>query len=252
MSHAKIDLQNAKALKRALSQPRLVNEVHFLCWRPPFKNGSHLDAGWMCREHALIAASLGALMGFSAHLAWGKVALVGDVEGQSVRQIMKTDPHSWAMFESVGICDLSLNLVEAPGIRWKPWPISVLAMGHPQLHLAMYGHDESEKWERAIDAASHTGGFHIVYLGGSIEPLSVRYLKGALEHINSPLSDELRNLGDIEIYSKAVRHLWEVHNRRRNCLSISGISQSDAWKRLSTMASGATEWITQQAHLPLD
>jgi len=166
--------------------------------------------------------------------------------------MMITQPHSWAMFENIGICDLSLNLVEANKIRWGPWPISVLAVGHPQLHLGMYGHDEFKKWENALDVARQASGFHLLYLGDSFEPLSSRYVKAALEYINSPLSDELRHLGDVEIYSKAVLHLWDVCNRRRNCMSISGISQLDAWKKLSNMEAGATEWLAREARLPMD
>ena len=71
--------------------------------------------------------------GLAAHLAWGKVAPIGDIEDASKRQIMKTDPHSWAMFENLGICDLSLKFDETMGARWKPWAISLMALGHAQV-----------------------------------------------------------------------------------------------------------------------
>ena len=49
----------------------------------------------MCREHALMTAGLGALLGFRAYLAWGKLALVGDEEGVSAKRMMSvSDPHS--------------------------------------------------------------------------------------------------------------------------------------------------------------
>jgi hypothetical protein len=92
----------------------------------------------------------------------------------------------------------------------------------------------------------------MLYFGSSIELLSKRYLKGALEFINSPLSDDLRQLDDLEIYSKAVRHLWGILNRRRNCFSVKGISQANAWKEISEMENGATEWIAREASLPSD
>src|SRR5262249_28315950 len=172
------NLKDAKALRKALSDLRLINEIHFLLWRPPFQNkANQWDSGLMCREHALVAASLGALLGLPAYQAWGKVVLVGDIEGPPKRQILRTDPHSWAMFEDIGLCDLSVKLHEEKGTRWKPWPISVLVLGHPQVHLDMYGHNESKEWEKAINAACQASGFHILYLGESFERLSVRYLK---------------------------------------------------------------------------
>jgi hypothetical protein len=77
----------------------------------------------MCREHALMTAGLGALLGFRAYLAWGKLALVGDEEGVSAKRMMSvSDPHSWTMFEGIGVYDLSLNLTQAAEIKWKPWP----------------------------------------------------------------------------------------------------------------------------------
>jgi hypothetical protein len=244
---------NAKTLQRALTQPRLLNEIHFLFRRAPFRNGNGRDEGWMCREHSFVAASVGALTGFQPFLAFGKVALIGDVQGSSGRRgALMVDPHSWSMFEKIGMIDLSLNLSNSSEINWKPWPIEVLALGHPQLHTTVFACDEFEKWQQAVDTAVAGSGFHILYLGGSGELLSARYVKNALAYINSPLSDELRLLADVEIYSKAVKHLWGVCNRVRKCMCVSGISQSDAWKELSKMAPGATDWLTREASLPMD
>jgi hypothetical protein len=61
MSTRRKSPNDAKAFQRALTQFRLINEIHFLLWRAPFQNQNSWDAGWMCREHALIVASLGAL-----------------------------------------------------------------------------------------------------------------------------------------------------------------------------------------------
>jgi hypothetical protein len=244
-----------RLLRQALTQSRVVNELHFLLWRPRFQNGDHWDAGWMCREHALMTAGLGALLGFRAYLAWGKLALVGDEEGVSAKRMMSvSDPHSWTMFEGIGVYDLSLNLTQAAEIKWKPWPTTVLAgpSSTTAICFQLFTYDKSDDWERTKVSALQTDGFHMLYFGSSIELLSKRYLKGALEFINSPLSDDLRQVDDLEIYSKAVRHLWGILNRRRNCFSVKGISQANAWKEISEMENGATEWIAREASLPSD
>ena len=204
----------------------------------------------MCREHALMTAGLGALLGFRAYLAWGKLALVGDEEGVSAKRMMSvSDPHSWTMFEGIGVYDLSLNLTQAAEIKWKPWPTTVLAgpSSTTAICFQLFTYDKSDDWERTKVSALQTDGFHMLYFGSSIEWLSKRYLKGALEFINSPLSDDLRQLDDLEICSKAVRHLWGILNRRRNCFSVKGISQANAWKEISEMENGATEWIAREA-----
>jgi hypothetical protein len=247
-------LSQVKGFEKGLSQGTFINEAHFLFWRPPFKNKrNEIDGGWMCREHALVAASFGALLGFSSSLMWGKVALIGYVEGPPEERLGHiVDIHSWAGFENAGVCDLSLNLNEIYGRRWKAWPIKVLTMqDHPRVNVRVYPYEASKQWEGAITEAGKGSGFHIIYLGDRMEPLSARYIQEALDHINSPLSDELRNLNDSEIYSKAVRHLWGVYHRRRKCMSISGISQSDAWKELSRMEPGASDWLVREANLPI-
>ena len=81
----------------------------------------------MCREHALMTAGLGALLGFRAYLAWGKLALVGDEEGVSAKRMMSvSDPHSWTMFEGIGVYDLSPNLTQAAEIKWNRLEIQAL------------------------------------------------------------------------------------------------------------------------------
>jgi hypothetical protein len=73
--------------------------------------------------------------------------------------------------------------------------------------------------------------------GGADSALTDRDLEGA--HHNLAVS-------------KAVRHLWGIHDRRRNCLSVKKISRANARKEISEMENGATAWLALQASLPTD
>jgi hypothetical protein len=94
--------RNSKRLRDTLTEKRLVREMHALLWRPRFVNGAEWDEGWMCREHTLITAGIGALLGFRPALAWGSLALVGQITNGSPAGMVYVREHSWCMIEGGG------------------------------------------------------------------------------------------------------------------------------------------------------
>lgn len=250
--------QKAKKLKGALTDKRLVRETHALLWREPFMNEGQRDEGWMCREHALITAGVGALLGYKPAVAWGSLALIGQVaDGSSA--LLYVGEHSWCMFDGAGFFDLSLDLSPGKGPGWGVWPGHLLAGDgfYPgkKIEFRCFSADQSQRFSAAIESAkqkatAERGLFSAYYHGEEVAWLAADYIADAPSFINSPLTDELKELPSFtpEIYAKAIKHCWNVLNHRTR--SLAELPQREAWKIISESEHGALEWLVSNAALP--
>ena len=249
--------QNAKGLRNTLTDKRLVGELHALLWRRPFTNGTQRDEGLMCREHALFTASIGAVLGFRAALCWGSIALIGPVENGSAGALYLGE-HSWCMFERAGIYDLSLKLDLGDGPGWGAWPARLLAGDgfNPgkRVEFRLFHADQAADFRAAITSATYKardepGRCYALYHGKNWEHLAADYLNNACEYVNSPLTDDLKKMPSFtpEIYAKAIRHCWNVLNRRTR--SLWQLPQGDAWELISASDPGALDWLLAKAVL---
>jgi hypothetical protein len=233
--------------------------MHALLWRPPFMNGAVRDEGWMCREHALITAGIGALLGFRAALSWGSVALIGQVAGDTPAGMLLISKHSWCMYEGGGVFDLSLNLQPRGGPGWSLWPGHLLAGDgfYPgkKIEFRLFAADDYQHFLHAVQLSQETTvgnprGFFAYYHGREIAWLAADYVAEAPSYINSPLTDDLKMLSTFtpEIYAKAIRHCWDILNRRTR--SLAEHPQIDAWRIISQVEEGAVDWLVRAAALP--
>jgi hypothetical protein len=232
-------------LRRFMTDRRVLTEMHHLFWRGPFANEGERDEGWMCREHAFFTASLAALAGHRAHIHWGRLALIGPTADASTG-LLRINKHSWATVEGCGMFDLSLNLAPGGSPSWLQWPSHCIAGSrfYPrvEVELRFYHSGEQQRWEEAL-YEERSSSFAALYFGENYDPLDIRLVEHAVDVINSPLTDDLRELAkfDSEIYGKGIRHVWEVANRRKR--SLAHLDQMQSWEAIASEPGGANRWL---------
>ena len=227
------DKQNPNALKKLLVDRRLRAEMSHLFRCAPFKNGDKRDEGWMCRDHSFVIACIAALRGFVPHICWGKMFLTGhDFHTGGIRQIQISE-HSWNDVDNFGFVDMSINLDNSEENGWQGW--SSKCMLQSKLYPCV---DESFRYFvsgqysdfcAASDASIANRKKTIAYYGEKIAILATDYAEGSVGYINSPLTDELKELSEFndEIYMRAAWHVWLVSNRRARPLT--SIPKPEAW-----------------------
>lgn len=94
---------------RELVAPRFLREIHHFLWTDPQLIGNTLDAGWNCRDHALITALLCESFGFKALLVHGEALFVRGATGSSKSVSYTQRPHQWVSVDGIGALDLSIK-----------------------------------------------------------------------------------------------------------------------------------------------
>jgi len=245
-----------KQLRQHLIDRRLTDEMHHLFWSAPFDNNGRRDEGWHCREHAMATAVVASLLGHTAILCWGRLALIGMTNRG--RALLDISTHSWAMIEGFGIADLSLNLGERSEAGWLRWPASC-AVGNDffppkKVQYSYFTQEQREQFQQSVARAtsqqdSGATTWHAIYFGERWAPLSKQLLQEAPRIINSPLTDELRAMcAEDHFYPKAFVHCWAVLNRQTRPLT--SISKMAAWSAIVQMDIDALGWIVRRANLP--
>jgi len=224
------------------SDPKFLRELHHFLWVAPFVNskGEH-DAGWGCRDHALVVAGIIAVMkSTSAHMT-GKML----VHIPSVAQLrIEVDAHTYLMVEGFGYIDLSIRLESVlPDIPWRPacvlgrqcWPDG-------RVKRVLPGEQAD-----ALQGAERSKMPHIIYVRDKVGRLAAEDLEAALDFTNSPLADRLRDRYDNGIYSRLIRHLYLF--LRGEEASLTYLGQDEAWARLAEGKGNPIQWVLTRANL---
>jgi hypothetical protein len=157
-----------------------------------------------------------------------------------------------------GVFDLSLNLRPGAGPGWSGWPGDLLAGDgfYPgkKVEFRLFPADDFQLFSSAVQfaqqkAIADRNGFFAYYHSREVAWLAADYVAAAPSHIHSPLTDDLKTLPSYppEIYAKAIRHCWNVLNKRAR--SLAERSQMEAWRIISDVEDGAVDWLVRAARL---
>jgi len=230
-----------------LKSRAFIAELHRLLWIEPFRNRGIFDPGWSCRDHAVLVGCTLRANGIYAVLSHGKNMFVqGASDGWAPMGIGQpaahsNDSHTWLKTQSGMLLDPSprLSATGVPG--WR----SVECLGIIESRWLPEGTGEvvscgsGSEYDQAIALASHrTGANTALYWEENDEELTADLVTDSLERINSPLTAELRRLGDVEIYCKAALHLAEIAAGKGRPLA--GLSHQKAWSIIASSPAGAT------------
>jgi hypothetical protein len=83
-------------------------ELNLLLWEDPFIIDGGSDAGWFCREHALLVSAVAEMLGHRTQVAVGDYAIV--TTKKSLTSIGAGSDHAWNIIDAVDPVDASLSV----------------------------------------------------------------------------------------------------------------------------------------------
>lgn len=218
----------------------VLKEAHALLWSAPLMNNGILDAGWNCRDHAIVFIALLKILGKDAAIAHGKNMLVKGPGPNSHPMGYGQDSthghgHTWILASPDTIFDYSLRLPDAKlGKKWKGLKDPVVEAGvcrtvdNADVILTRSAQDYEN--EIAIGTRAQ-GSFRVVYLLVGTEIFRPEMLMDPFAWIDSPLSNKIVERYTRDIYIKLVMHLHDLAKDRVR--SIAHKSQTGAWNTIA-------------------
>ena len=225
-------LQSLKArrLRRVLTSPRLHAELSHLLHRPPREIDGLLDAGTMCRESAVLVASIAARLGATVDICSGEAAIFGDAHRK------RLDGHAR---------HVSRDFRDGAFPGWRELPVRYLAgsryfpggVRSPAYHVR---DPESFACTRRIYEASPPE-FRATYLEQNRQPFDNVTFAGAVNFAQSPLIARLshRDFFTLDLLGKAAVHVWRVLKQKAEPLTALDPDQS--WSEIARIDSAAVE-----------
>ena len=226
-----------------------LRELHHLLWIDPFENQGTFDTGWSCRDHAFIVGCLLGCVGKKVRLTHGKNMFIqGPDAGRPPVGIGQESTaaglHTWLKSDAGKIIDLSPRLdLDIPPL-WRGTAFTGIVDGQlfPRGHGEVRAFTTRFRYDQSIAEATHRQcTTTALYLEQAKTALSPAVVKEAVDFINSPLTDRLRQLEDIEIYPKCVLHLLGFVGGSYQ--SLAHLPQHEAWAFLSEEMSEATDQL---------
>jgi hypothetical protein len=219
----------------ALFDLNFQREVHRLLWITPLINAGEFDAGWSCRDHAVLLAAFLAVNTVRSEIVHGRCMFVqGPVDGApSVglgQELQQRSGHSWLDVPSAGMVDLSPNLsLDVPG-GWRSVEFAAILFDRwwPLERGRVVKCVTAQIYEAEVAQATHQDGeATAIYLEQRRERFDPPNLVKAIQTIDSPLSDRIYERHGPLAYGAALVHLLEfVAGKAR---SIASVSQTKAW-----------------------
>jgi hypothetical protein len=140
----------------SLYSEEFVEEIHHLLWQAPFNNKGAMDAGWNCRDHALIVALLLRNFGIPSFVCFGKMMLVTGPNGNERSLGDSVNPHSWNFIQEADWLDVSVR-ASRQFSSWRDWKIEGVFGGIVRANLATT-HLITKSYidfENGVNAATH-------------------------------------------------------------------------------------------------
>lgn len=217
-----------------------INEAHAILWSKPFTNNGIPDAGWNCRDHAIVFAALLSISGVHVGLSSGRNMLVKGPSGKHSpvgfgQELALGSGHSWVSSSDGAIYDYSLRLPDKKkNKRWSSIPNPIIenstcvTIKGCEISLTTKPLD----YENLVNEATHIeGGLRIVYLQSKWEPFDKERISNPFAWIDSPLSNKMKDRYPEDIYLKIAMHLQDFSNGKAK--SLASKSQIGAWNTVS-------------------
>lgn len=222
-----------------LRDPLFQRELHRLLWIQPHPNNGEVDAGWSCRDHAVVTGLFLVLQGEYPDIMHGRSMFVQGPDGKFPpigfgQPLEQHSGHTWLDIPGKGVIDLSPNLAtqsEEVLRYWRGINFGGIVMDGwlPSGGGKLVKCDSPGDYINEINKATHVeGGVIAVYFEQRRESAPLDALIKAAQEIDSPLSDGVyKDYGRLA-YIAAVAHLKDfVAGRSR---AIAGVSQHQAWQ----------------------
>ena len=228
-------------LAQALEDAGVLDELHAFLWTDPFFNQGTMDAGWSCRDHAVVVGQFLVDAGAHVTVRHGKCMFVQGPTQDGAPPVglgQDVDPraggHTWLSIEGLGDVDLSprLNIRES---RWRPVE-STGVVGSSWLAEAPSRFTVTgslQEYDEEIARATHVlDERHAIYFSRREEPFANEIARSGLSWADSRVSLRLLDRGQPDdLYVRFARHLRGILSDERSPLRH--LSRNKAWTILA-------------------
>lgn len=221
---------------RELVSLRFLREIHHFLWTDPQIIGNTVDAGWNCRDHALVAGLLCESFGFKALLIHGEALFVRGATTKSASISYSQRPHQWVLVEGIGAVDLSIKPeFNNAGDNFRLPIKSVFANdSHPRGRARIFFLEDAALFARAdSELLQHGSHSTAVYFTREAEHPHDGHITHSAGWIRSALTVWLdAEYGDpCDLYAALLLHLHAF--LLGNVSSLANFSFCESWKRIA-------------------
>lgn len=234
---------------RDLISDCFLREIRHFLWVESSLLGDRVDAGWSCRDHALVTAFLIRLLGYELVFRNGEALFAKRRNGKSDGFSFTQNPHSWLFVRGIGAIDLSIK--PYTGVQGDDVRIGIKCVygGEwiPRGRGKAYFFEDSSEFARAVDSLpQHRHQASVAYLAREAEYFHRGHLTHAAGWTASPLTkllDSTYGANPSDLYAALMLHLRSFLEGTAASMSI--FSFSEAWSRLAEVRKGAIDRALQ-------
>jgi len=235
---------------RVLNDEHFLRELHHFLWMEPQFVEGRVDAGWNCRDHALVVALTLACLGHRSSLASGEALFARGTKGPPAAPGFAQKPHNWVVVDGIGAIDLSIkSQFECGGVSYRVPLASVFADAwHPRgrgravflTSPEVFARTEAELKARPGDATA-------VYLTQALEPLHAGHLANGAAWTTSIMAKHLTDtFGDpAGCYAALALHLRDF--LLGSARPLSRVAAAEAWATIAQARGGAVDRVLADA-----
>ena len=221
---------------RMMGTSAFKKEINHLLYSQGYTgNDGELDAGWNCRDHALVMALMLKSGDTYPKIANGKCMFVqGPYSGNAAfgigQEAHHVSGHNWLVHAKFGLIDVSPSLeashhrIRAPfnGIFNRVW----LPPGKEKAKVVLC--DEPHEYEQEINKASKAYGHSTaVYMHLDDLEVTEKLIKSPFKFLNSRFSTEIKKRFGSDFYPAVANHLQHYILGERN--SLLSLGNLKAW-----------------------
>lgn len=239
---------NSRIPLRTFNDERFLRELHHLLWTPPQLIGTTMDAGWGCRDHALMVGILLESFGHKAMLIHGEALFVRGPTGRAASICYTQRPHNWLLVEGAGAVDLSIKPeFDSSGERIR-FPLhSVFAnQWIPRGKGRVFFIDDAASFALAeTNLPQQRNHATAVYLTREAEHIHQGHITHSAGWIGSALTRMLdtRYGNPVALYAALLLHLHAFV--AGHAAGLSALPFDESWDRLAAQQEGAVARATR-------
>ena len=221
---------------RGMGTNEFKNEINFLLYTKshPGLDGEY-DAGWNCRDHAIVMALLLKRKGVYPKIANGKCMFIqGPFSGNAPfgvgQETYHKSGHNWIVDPKFGLIDVSPSLevdkhrfrASFNGVFGRVW----LPQGKKNKKVVVC-HDPHD-YEQAISKANHATALSTaVYMHLDEMEVTDKLIKSPFKFLNSSFSSEIKKRFGSDFYPAIAHHLHGYMLGQRD--SLKSLGKLKAW-----------------------
>ncbi|MGB5485869.1 MAG: hypothetical protein WBN06_00580 [Lysobacterales bacterium] len=221
---------------RMMGTSAFKKEINHLLYSKSYTGSDgEFDAGWNCRDHALVMALMLKSGDTYPKIANGKCMFVqGPYSGNAAfgigQEIQYTSGHNWVVHSRFGLIDVSPSLEAShhrfrasfDGIFNRVW----LPQGKERTKVVVC--DEPHDYEQEISKASKAYGHSTaVYMHLNDLEVTEKLIESPFKFLNSRFSTEIKKRFGSDFYPAVAKHLHHYMIGERN--SLLSVGHLKAW-----------------------